>query len=775
MKIPSMRSRTVFAAAVVCLLAASMLSAAQSPQTPLPGSAIRQFAQPLPRLSVKPQGGTITTVLGNVPLTLRMCEFRANVLPPATVKGYGGTWVWGYLLDMMGDTPCEKLVWQYSNADGIIDTYTGPVIVNERYAGSTDISYINELGDTNNTNVLAYKYSTDQTLHWADPLAPWPKANLCMQIGGIPLFGSFCAQNYEGPIAAVPHLHGGEVPAEIDGSPDSWFTSDGQYTGHKFYTAKGAPKNGVLYKYPNLQEAAPVWFHDHTLGATRLNVYAGLAGAYLIDDPKLGLPKNFPPLGEVVPLVIQDRMFDTDGQLFFQADSAGGILWATNPEHPYWSPEFIGDAIVVNGKAWPYLDVEPKRYTFLFLNGSNARTYEMYVAPPLGRFRTGPPMYVVATDGGFLDYPAKLVNGPWTMDTLVMMPGERYMVTIDFGAYEPGTTLVLHNVANAPYPGGDPVDPDTTGKIVQFNVTKCYSGACGPSDPSYDPESGKPLRTESPIVRLVNPKEGTLADGVKPTVTRQLTLNEVMGEPQIAIDPVTGLKTEYPGGPMEILVNNTKWSGESPRKYDDFTPITVNEVTTFFSELPAEGETEVWEIVNLTGDAHPIHLHLVQFQLMNRQGFSFEKYNAEYEGSFPSQVYEPGFGPPFDYRANYNPMSGGKEGGNPDVTDFLIPDLFYPPLPEEAGWKDTILAAPEQVTRVVVRWAPTDLAVDAPPETLFYPFDPSGGDDSGTFSYVWHCHILDHEDNEMMRPDTVRLNRLAPPPEKRPLVRGRDY
>ena len=769
-----MRIRFFIVMAVVCLLAAGSLSAALSPQTPLPGSAIPQFQQPLPRLSVKPQGGTITTVFGNVPLTLRMCEFRANVLPPGTIKGYNGTWVWGYLVDMMGETPCEKLVWQYSNADGVIDTYTGPVIVSERFGGSTDIRYANELGDTNSTNVLAYKYSTDQTLHWADPLAPWPKANLCMMQGGIPLFGSFCAQNYEGPIAAVPHLHGGEVPAEIDGSPDSWFTSDGAYVGHKYYTAQGAPKNGVRYRYPNYQEAAPAWFHDHTLGATRLNVYAGLAGAYLIDDPKLGLPKNFPPLNDVVPLVIQDRMFDTDGQLFFQAASAGGTQWAMNPEHPYWSPEFIGDTIVVNGKAWPYLNVEPKRYTFLFLNGSNARTYEMYLSRPFVRFG-GLPMWVVATDGGFLDYPVRLNNGLRPIEPLLVMPGERYMVTIDFSTVQPGTTVLLNNVAGAPYPGGDPVDPTTTGRILQFNVTKCYSGQCGLADPSYDPASGKPIRNEHPIVRLVDPLRGTVADGVKPAVTRQLTLNEVLADPQTAIDPVTGVLTDFPGGPMEILVNNTKWIGESPRTYGDFTPITVNEVTTFFSEMPTEGDTEVWEIVNLTADAHPIHLHLVQFQVMNRQGFASAKYNAEYEASFPSGVYEPAFGPPLDYRAKYNPLSGGKDGGNPDVTPYLDPFAFYTPKPMEADWKDTIMALPDQVTRVVVRWAPTDLPVDAPPESLFYPFDPSGGDNSGTYSYVWHCHIIDHEDNEMMRPDTVRLNPFAPVPAKRPLVQGVDY
>jgi spore coat protein A, manganese oxidase len=777
-------------ALIVMLLATlavvSPASAVQSPQLPLPGSAIPQFVQQLPTLIVQP-GGTMTTIVGNRSVTLRMCEFKANVLPTGAVPNYAGTWVWGYLVDAAGNSTCAQLIALYG-VNGIIDTYIGPVIVNDR-GSSTDVTYVNDLGSAATTNVLAYKYSTDQTLHWADPLAPGQAmANECMmkmEMGGwivnglsqnYPPPGDPCAENYTGPIAAVPHLHGGEVPPEIDGSPDSWFTSDGLHFGHKYYSAAAA-SNSVLYKYPNTQEASPIWFHDHTLGATRLNVYAGLAGAYFIEDPAtipVGktttrgtpgtcttgcLPPNLQPLAEVVPVVIQDRTFDTNGQLFLPGDTAGGVLWSPNPEHPYWVPEFVGDTIVVNGKAWPFLNVDPKRYRFLFLNGSNARTYELNLNAP---------MWVIGTDGGYLDAPVPVKK-------LVMMPGERYEVIIDFASLG-GKNLILTNTGKTPYPAGKPPQGATLGRIMQFRVQKRPAPI---TDASYNPKGGGPLRTgTNALVRLVNPATGIL--NVTAAKTRELTLNEVMGMPMPAIDPVTGLLTKYPGGPLEILVNNTKWSGMSARGYDDFTPITVNGVTTAFSEMPVEGDTEVWEIVNMTADAHPIHLHLVQFQIINRQSFNAGTYAKAYAAQFPAVtadpmciggVFCPGFGPPLNYDPAFNPLSGGKLGGNPDVAPYLQGPTNLP-APQEAGWKDTVIAYPGQVTRLAVRWAPTSLPANSPAAALYYPFDPNA---DNQYNYVWHCHIIDHEDNEMMRPDVVTLNPLAPLPAIRPLVKGTAY
>jgi FtsP/CotA-like multicopper oxidase with cupredoxin domain len=785
--------------AIALWLGTSNALAGTAGQTPLAGSAIPKFQHELPTLSLNTQSAPkISTIFGNQPLTIRMCEFDANVLPtgtPLAVGATGKTRVWGYV---EGDT-CPTTPQ---------DTYIGPVIVNDR-GSSTDITWVNALGYTDQTQVLAWLYSSDQTLHWADPLGG--EANECMMnlemmnyldpAGnpvGYPPYGDPCSLNYgedpfnlgtflHKPIPAVVHLHGGEVPPELDGGPDAWFTSDGAFQGHGYYSFGSPGGNAATYNYPNTQEAAPIWFHDHVLGMTRLNVYAGLAGAYFIQDldiipQSVGgncdplaqdcLPANLHPLSEVVPVAIQDRMFDTNGQLFFQADSNGGLLWATNPEHPYWSPEFVGDTIVVNGKAWPFLNVQAKRYRFLFLNGSNARTYELFLVNPVTK-AMGPSMWVISTDGGYLDNPVKI--DPALGQKLIMQPGERYGVIIDFGPFA-NTSLIIRNTGRTPYPKGVSPQGSTLGQIMQFRV-----GAAPASDTSYNPDPlavdyGGPLRTgTNRTVRLVDPLTGTLAAGVTVPLskTRQLTLNEVMGMPMTAIDPVTGITTAYPGGPMEILVNNTKWNGGVDHAGNclrpDFTQITVGGITTCYSEIPQEGDTEVWEIVNLTADAHPIHLHLVQFQLINRQNFNVNKYNQAYATAFPTKVFQPGYGPPLSYGPST--ASGGKQGGNPDITRYLQGPQ-RPPLPQEAGWKDTVITYPGQLTRIAVRWAPTDLPTTSAATDLHFPFDPSDGNHHG---YVWHCHIIDHEDNEMMRPDVVDLNPAAPAPAGRPLVLGRDY
>ena len=256
---------------------------------------------------------------------------------------------------------------------------------------------------------------------------------------------------------------------------------------------------------------------------------------------------------------------------------------------------------------------------------------------------------------------------------------------------------------------------------MQFRVVSPLQG----TDRSYNPATRAPLRT--PMVRLADPVAGTLAAGIAPDVKRQLVLVEVEG----------------PGGPVEVLVNNSKWDG---LEEGTNTPIpgatSVNGNWT--TELPRVGSTEVWEIINTTADAHPIHIHLVQFQLMNRQAFNVTQYRQTYDSMFPGGLFMPGFGPPNAYNT-LNPA--GALGGNPDVAPFLQ-DGTRPPLPEEAGWKDVFKMFPGQVTRVVVRFTPqANAAGTTVAGTNYFSFDPTTGP-----GYIVHCHILDHEDNEMMRP-----------------------
>jgi spore coat protein A len=689
--------------------------------TPIAGSAIPQFVDPLPLLSVA--GGPMETIIADAnEVTLTMKEFQSNVMPtgfvPANGKPYEGTWVWGYRAGVTADDPAG--------------TYIGPVFVATRGI-PTQIRFVNNLG----ADYIAWREWTDQTLHWADPLNG--EANMCAHGMAEP----YCDEHYNGPIPAVPHLHGAETPPVLDGGPDAWFTSDGAYHGHAYYTRPLIPvaTNEAVYRYLNTQEAAPIWFHDHLLGGTRLNVYAGLAGAYAIIDPNIALPTGLHPVGLqqgtdgpvdfLIPLVLQDRMFDTDGQLYFPN-------LGINPEHPFWIPEFVGDTIVINGKVWPFLNVEPRRYRFLFINGSNARTYEMFFVNPVTKVM-GPPIWQISTDGGYLDAPVKIdPNAPKPNITkLTLMPGERADIIVDFAGFA-GQTLLLRNTGRTPYPKGEAPKGTTLGQLMQFRV-----GSGPVSDASYNPASGIPLRT--PLIRLVDPAAGTLAADISVAKTRQLTLNEIIGA----------------GGPLEILVNNTTWDGLSgPNRVvrADFTPVTTGGVTEYYSELPNEGDTEIWEIVNLTADAHPMHTHLTQFQLINRQNFNTNKYGGAYNSAFPGGAFIAAYGPPLDY----NTGNTRALGGNPDITKYLQGPLILPD-PNEAGWKDTIHALPGQVTRIAVRFAPTDTPAGT---SGAYPFDPNA---SG-HGFVWHCHIVDHEDNEMMRPYAVTAKAVT-----RTYVQGTDY
>ena len=715
---------------------ASVLTA----QTALSGASITQFATPLPTFAGRRVTGTS--------LQVTMQEFQQHVLPDAfyatLAAPYGnGTYLWGYAAGAAGASPSPS--------------YPG-VSVEAVRGSATTVQYVNSLPTS---SVLAKYLTIDQTLHWADPL------NQGMTFS-----------TYTGPIPTVVHLHGGEVPATSDGGPNAWFTNNG-LQGKAYSTYTAAKSNAAVYRYPNTQPATTLWFHDHALGITRINVFSGMAAFYLLRDSydtgQPGNPLGLPAGNQEVELLIQDRQFDTNGQLLFPDSSTNPSLVDGAPSnpgiHPFWIPEFFGDAMIVNGRTWPYLKVEPRRYRFRFLNGSNARFLRMGLADAASG-ATGPAFYQIGTDGGLLDKPVRLLGQaesvsdgtPSATTRLFLAPAERADVIIDFTGLA-GKSFTLTNDAQVPYPSGSALSSsDPTRQVMQFQVTLPLSS----TDTTYNPASGGSLRggtgQQPAIVRLASPSAGTLASGVTASTTRQLVLFEYE-------DP-NGYGSNSVDTPVEDLINNTRWTGK--RDGGGNSPIpgaTADKVGQglYYTELPRIGSTEVWEFLNTTQDAHPIHIHLVQFQLIGRQALVIDSstgeptYLASWAAAFPGGTFNgeasdgswspvtypagtviPGYGPPNSY---FTANADGALGGNPAFSPYLTGPVI-PPNPNEAGWKDTVKVFPGYVNRFVVRWAPQATAVSgvSPGQNLF-SFDPTTGP-----GYMVHCHILDHEDNEMMRP-----------------------
>jgi spore coat protein A len=399
----------------------------------------------------------------------------------------------------------------------------------------------------------------------------------------LPVDPNLCGKGERLPeVRAAVHVHGARVPRESDGYPDDWFT----------------PGRSTLSRYPNRQDAALLWYHDHAMGISRLNQYAGLFGLFVIRDEvedALDLPKG--PFE--VPLVICDRLLDEGGQLHYPTSGM--------PDAP-WVPEVYGDAMLVNGKLYPYLDVLPGPHRLRVLNASNARSYYLSLS-------NGQAFHQIGTDQG-------LLPAPVAVDRVTLAPAERADLVVDFRAAA-GQSVVLKSQAF---------------DLMQFRVA---AGA--------GPETKLPGR-----LRPIAPLSASAA--VK---TRTLTLNEYK-------DPRTHM--------MLMLLNGTRWRA----------PVT---------ESPVLDSVEIWELVNLTEDTHPIHLHLVRFQVLDRQAFDVD----EYMGS-----------------GVMRPL--GKR---------------IPPAPNEAGWKDTVRADAGLITRIIIR------------------FEGYAG------RYAWHCHVLEHEANEMMRPYDV--------------------
>ena len=707
MRLFSVARWTAMMIALIAIGGASVSASKLVRQRPLDPRTIPQFVDNLPDFSA------LGRVNGDQPYRVRSEQFQQKILPAsfyATLPApySAGTMVYGYAMDQ-GSKHFPALPLK-----GLYPGYT-VVVTRDRTAF---VNYENHVSAT-----LAKTLTIDQSIDWANP------ANAPMKIDGM---GN--PAPYLGAIPAVVHLHGAEDPSAFDGGPNSWFTPGAKVRGPGFVTD--------AYRYPNTQEPTTLWFHDHTFGTTRLNVVAGLEAFYLIrgngDDGIAGSGK-LPAGRQEVELVLQDRQFDSNGQLLFPDGYPSGLDGPLqDPKlHPYWMPEFFGDVITVNGKSWPRFSVAPKRYRLRLLNGANVRFFNL-------QFRasgmSNAPFYVIGNDGGLLDKPVRV-------DHLLFSPGERYDIIVDFSRFR-GRTILMRNDAVTPYPSAFArFTPSLQGKVMRFIV-----GSRAVADSSYNPGSGAPLRgsgsTVAPklekIVRLPGTRGGLplsspIADGKKVQTYRQLTLNPIFGSGGC----------HWPGAGTgdvihAMLLNNTGFKAPA-------------------TEKPRLGSTEVWDIIDLSNDDHPVHIHLVQFQVIARIPYNLPAYGAAYYAAFPGGRCIPDSGPPNPYNV---PNSAGAVGGNPDITKFFLKrTLPYcmddgradgtdgPARPEESGWKDTVIASCGHVTRVVVRFVPQDLPAVANGSAIDYtgqnkfPFDPTKGP-----GYVWHCHLIDHEDNEMMRP-----------------------
>jgi FtsP/CotA-like multicopper oxidase with cupredoxin domain len=645
-----------------------------------------------------------------------------------------------------------------------------------------NVRWINDLkGDFGvGTTCLPHLLPIDQTLHWANP-------------PGGPGHTDSHGDNpspYAGPVPLVTHLHGAHVDPHSDGYPEAWWLPacnvPPEYAtkGTHFDDATGGNPGNLGYAdyiYRNDQPATTLWYHDHSLGMTRSNVYAGPAGFWLVrggvfDRPTVKgtnkvakLPGPAPKPGQSVlelnlptstvrrkireiPIAIQDRSFDQDGSLFYPEKRA--FFEGLNPSDlqipfapvsdvaPIWNPESFFNVMVVNGVAWPQLEVAPALYRFRFLNGCNSRFLWLKFD------NAGVKAYQIGAGQGFLPAPVDMnildLDGSGDGKAqLLMALAERADVIVDFRELADGTEIELLNIGpDEPFGGGIPgvnftaADSGTTGKVMRFKVN---SALLVPQDAKTTDPGQLALNAEPPLGPLTNP------------TPRKVSLNEEMSgdlnaakgvyvcgneddEFAVPIQPVDpnadptdvcppGSPTIIPFGPVAAKLGTVNGSGSSatgnPLMWTDHTDannfaklVTLQSgatVTVNVTENPALGATEEWEIYNFTVDAHPIHLHLVRFEVMNRQIINGNSPNYVNQGS---------------------------------INEVLSPKEW------ETGFKDTVTAYPGEITRVKAL------------------FDIGG-------LYVWHCHIVEHEDNEMMRPYVVGLpDAPAPEPAAAPIPFG---
>jgi spore coat protein A len=667
-------------AGVLSLYAAAQGKYALRAQAQIPGGTLDPLSVPkyqVPMLipPVMPKAGTIKQSMGkNVDYyEISMKQFSQQILPaslPATM-------VWGY-----GAVAAE-------NKRGLLLHNAPSLTIEADWNRPVRVKWINDLVDGSG-GYLPHLLAVDPTLHWANP--PGGTAGRDTR----PTFTS-TPESYTGPVPMCTHVHGAVgVGDESDGYAEAWYLPaandipDGyatEGTWYDFFAGKAGTNLSVTwgpgyatFEYPNMNRASTIWYHDHTLGMTRLNVYAGPAGFYIIRggpdgdmavlDSNTGLPAvlpgpapkandKFPPNKTYyeIPIAIQDRSFNVDGSLFYP-DTRAFFDGATELDpgyipdtdlSPIWNPEFFGNMMMVNGNTWPYQVVEQRRYRLRFLNGCQSR----FLILDFNQI-PGVEVWAIGNEGGFLATPVNLTA---TNDNCLLMAlAERADLIVDFTNVPVGNYVLANVGPDEPFGGGVPdldfdvSDPASTGQIMQFNVVPAVA-----PDPTTPPQFLQlpvitPLPPEVRTRPLALLEEGsTVWDGPAEAV-----LGTVAGDPNVA-----------PG----------VWA---KRLWMD--PVTEN---------PGVGDTEIWEIYNATADAHPMHIHEIVFEVINRQDIFVDE-----------------------------------DAGTVEVVPGSLPTG---PESWETGFKDTVTSYPGQVTRVRAQ------------------FNTPG-------QYVWHCHIVEHEDNEMMRP-----------------------
>ena len=648
------RRASVLCALLLCHAAIPSSSAQALPGGTLDPTTIPKYVAPLVVPPAMPRTSKLTVRGGkNIDYyEIAVRQFQQQILPP----GFP-----------------ETTVWSYGSANHPGSFNYPAFTIEAKYNAPVRVKWINGLVDSQG-RFLPHLLPVDPTLHWANPPGPIDDHPMFMATPGA----------YTGPVPIVTHLHGGHTTQESDGYAEAWylpaannlagFTTTGTWYGA--FKAEFEARWGqawqpgtAIAQYPNDQAAATLWYHDHSLGMTRANVYAGPAGFYLLrggpgDVPAGSLPAPAPALGDPagityyeIPLAIQDRSFNSNGALFYPAsrsffDGFTGPYAPFSDIAPIWNPEFFGNTMVVNGRTWPVLNVEARRYRFRILNGCNSRFLVLkIVAQPLAA-RPVPARLnfaQVGSDGGFLPAPVDRVR-------ILLGPAERADVVVDFSKMPVGSQLYMINEGpDEPFGGGDvdngdfaAADPLTTGQVMKFVVGK----ARGP-DPSL-----RPAQIAWPVI----------TPAVATSNVRKVALLEEDSE----------VLTDV--GPRAALLGTVNHLGvPTARMWAD--PVT---------EAIQLNRLETWEIYNFTADAHPIHLHQTMFQVVGRQALVTD---ADGIAVAPTQLTGP----------------------------------VFPADAAEKGFKDTVIALPGQVTRLNAR------------------FDLPG-------RFVWHCHILEHEDNEMMRP-----------------------